>query len=113
MAYKNPEDKKAAADRHYRENKEYYLERNRRRIEEFRQHIRKYKESRGCADCGEKYPFYVLQLDHLPGQEKKFNVSDLSKIYSMAKLEEELAKCEVVCANCHAKRTYERRFPIV
>jgi hypothetical protein len=113
MAYKNPEDQKAWMARDYQNNKAKYYERNKKRVAEMRAYIQEYKESRGCTDCGVKYPFYVLHLDHLPGFEKKFDIAKLGLISSMEKLNEELAKCEVVCANCHAKRTYERRFPMV
>ena len=37
-------------------------------------HIREYKESFGCVDCGEKYPYYMLDLDHITN-DKKFNLS--------------------------------------
>jgi hypothetical protein len=50
----------------------------------------------------------VLEFDHI-GDDKKFNISDaVRKGYSMKKLTEEIAKCEVRCANCHRKKTYER-----
>lgn len=67
-----------------------------------------YKESVGCIDCKEKYPHYVLQFDHLPGFEKIDSPSQLFHNYSRDKAMEEVAKCEVVCANCHMIRTHVR-----
>jgi hypothetical protein len=62
-----------------------------------------------CADCGESYPYYVMQFDHVVG-EKKFNIGAAGWGYvKMQDLIDEIAKCEVVCANCHAKRTHARR----
>ena len=60
-----------------------------------------------CADCGETYPYYVMDLDHLPGHDKVMGVSDMvGKGLSKASILAELEKCEVVCANCHRERTH-------
>lgn len=64
-----------------------------------------------CVDCGASYPYYVMDLDHLPGARKKFNLSSwgLAK-RSMEAIEAEIAKCEAVCSNCHRIRTHTRRY---
>src|SRR5579872_2409404 len=58
-----------------------------------------------CADCTKEYPWYVMDYDHVRGI-KEF---DLSKAASMRLSEirilNEIAKCEVVCSNCHLERT--------
>jgi len=59
-----------------------------------------------CKDCGVQYPPYVMTFDHLG--DKKFNVADLGGV-SIDALKAEIAKCQVVCANCHAERTHRRR----
>lgn len=59
-----------------------------------------------CADCGNKYPYYVMQFDH---QDNKFKNVSAMTTYSKARLLSEISKCEVVCANCHAERTFKRR----
>lgn len=66
------------------------------------------KLERGCMDCGyDKHPA-ALQFDHRPGEIKLGNVSQMfSKAWDV--IEAEIAKCDVVCANCHAVRTAERR----
>ena len=66
------------------------------------------KEKSGCVDCGEKYPHYMLDFDHIPGFEKIGNVADVVTNYSWKKGMEELEKCEIVCANCHRIRSYQR-----
>lgn len=59
-----------------------------------------------CADCGIQYPPYVMQFDHR-GDDK---VSEVTKMASWTKsrTDEEIAKCDVVCSNCHAERTHRR-----
>jgi hypothetical protein len=59
-----------------------------------------------CVDCGEDDPV-VLEFDHLG--EKVANVSAMAnRPIAWSVIAEEIAKCEVVCANCHRRRTCER-----
>jgi len=65
---------------------------------------------RPCADCDVQYPFYVMQFDHVPERGKKLfglAVGDLAA-RSEAAILREIEKCDLVCANCHAIRTYSR-----
>lgn len=71
--------------------------------------ISEYKLSVGCVDCGFNAHPAALEFDHLPGSDKKFNVMEKVGSYSLDRIWQEVAKCEVVCANCHAIRTTERR----
>jgi hypothetical protein len=66
------------------------------------------KEAAGCMDCGEKYPHYVLNFDHRPEHLKVGKVSDLYTRKGRQAGLDEAAKCDIVCANCHALRTYAR-----
>jgi hypothetical protein len=59
------------------------------------------KRERGCIDCGRKDG--RLDFDHRPGQVKLFNIGpDVNR--SWAVLMAEIAKCDVRCASCHARR---------
>ena len=60
-----------------------------------------------CADCGRRYPPYVMDFDHVRGS-KVGNISHLKVRSTSAALLAEIAKCEVVCANCHRIRSHER-----
>ena len=66
-----------------------------------------YLDSHPCLDCGESDPV-VLEFDHVRG-EKFRNISWLVLHRSSIDLiEQEIEKCDVVCANCHRRRTAER-----
>jgi len=66
-------------------------------------------KSRPCADCGGSFPPYVMDLDHRDPSEKVAPVSQLINAGEAA-IRAEAAKCDVVCANCHRIRTFERKY---
>ena len=74
------------------------------------QQIDDYKLERGCVDCGWRGHPRALELDHLPGSGKLENISRMiaNTQFTMDEIWAEMAKCEVVCANCHRIRTYNR-----
>lgn len=76
--------------------------------EKFRVKIQQIKQNTPCADCGESYPYWVMDFDHL--EDKSFNISQMVRNQgcSMELLEKEIAKCEIVCSNCHRTRTHFR-----
>jgi len=58
-----------------------------------------------CRDCGES-DLLVLEFDHRDPSLKSFNISDApQKRLGLKRVLEEINKCDVVCANCHRKRT--------
>ena len=57
-------------------------------------------------DCGQCFPPCAMDFDHVRG-EKVGNVGGMA-LASWAKLQAEIAKCEIVCANCHRQRTNKR-----
>ena len=61
---------------------------------------------RPCTDCKQSFPVVCMDFDHVRGK-KKFNIG---KAFSRPKkaILKEIAKCEVVCSNCHRIRTYKR-----
>lgn len=60
-----------------------------------------------CTDCKQKFPTVCMQWDHLGKQTKFKNLSRMTQ-YKFERCLEEIEKCELVCANCHAIRTYNR-----
>jgi hypothetical protein len=71
--------------------------------------LAQYLKENPCVDCSEG-DLRVLQFDHLPQFEKKFDIgrSVTGSTRSWESIESEMLKCEVVCANCHQKRTGAR-----
>jgi hypothetical protein len=107
MAYKDLSDprNKAAKLRHYYKNKQQYLDRNTAKKKEMEAIYREAK-NRPCADCGVKYPPWVMQFDHLG--DKTAEVRYFIGRGNVERMLAEIAKCDVVCANCHCQRTHDR-----
>lgn len=68
-----------------------------------------YKSTSPCADCGLFYHPACMDLDHVPERGQKLGVvKDFAKRRDVEGLWLELAKCDVVCSNCHRLRTVNR-----
>jgi hypothetical protein len=65
------------------------------------------KEEKGCVHCGEKNPI-VLDFHHRDPSEKTMSIRELEQC-SAQRFEEEVAKCDVLCANCHRIVEHEQR----
>lgn len=78
---------------------------------EKREWVNAYKLQKGCIDCGYNAHPAALEFDHLPEYgPRQITVSKLATAFTSIKaLLVEIAKCEVVCANCHNIRTENRR----
>lgn len=99
-------DKRLASQReHYQAHKEEYFARNRESVARKRAYIRQQKDN-PCTDCGIKYPYYVMDFDHKG--EKLFNIGWIAS-QSWKQIYAELAKCDLVCSNCHRERSHRRR----
>ena len=73
-----------------------------------RQWLDELKLAIGCADCGYNLHPAALHFDHLDGATKVNRIAQMT-FGAEERLLAEIAKCEVVCANCHAIRTARRR----
>lgn len=61
-----------------------------------------------CMDCKRQYPAYVMDLDHRDRTTKLFGIGN-GHGRNMEILIAEIAKCDVVCSNCHRERTFGGR----
>lgn len=98
-----------AGQRHTMCNRCLYVRYTRTNAEKKMAEIHQYQLEMGCMDCGyNKHPA-ALEFDHRPGEIKLFNIGEQMGNRSRAVLWAEIAKCDVVCANCHNIRTHNRR----
>lgn len=79
-------------------------EKHKRKIRQF---LCDYKTGKPCHDCKGLFPHYVLDFDHRNPTEKTDKMSRIAWI-SIKRLQEEIPKCDLVCANCHRIRTFTR-----
>ena len=64
---------------------------------------------RPCVDCGECFPPCAMDFDHRDPNAKRSAVTRMIGRAGTARILDEVAKCDIVCANCHRLRTFERR----
>lgn len=116
VPHKDPEKARAYRTKYFREvwypkNRKKHISYVRNLKRKLLSYIHEYKKESFCVDCGfsgRKYP-HVLEFDHTNG-EKKFEIAAHNRFtLSLERLKEEMAKCELVCANCHRIRTFARK----
>lgn len=72
--------------------------------------INNYKKNKPCIDCKILFDSIQMDFDHI--RDKKFNISKYSQGgWGINSIKQEIAKCELVCANCHRLRTFLRNPP--
>ena len=70
--------------------------------------IKKIKEATPCLDCHKHYPYYCMDFDHCRG-EKTHNINYMvMRRMSFKNIQKEIDKCDLICSNCHRKRTFSR-----
>lgn len=65
-------------------------------------------KSNPCEDCGGTFDPICMDFDHRPGEKKIGSVSSMLWA-GLDRVLAEIAKCDLVCANCHRLRTLDRR----
>ncbi|MGL4256894.1 MAG: hypothetical protein ACRCSL_11215 [Microbacterium sp.] len=103
---------RASSRAYYARNRERHVrlivERTAKRRVEAKEFLVGYLRAHPCVDCG-LGDLRVLDFDHRPGTAKRKDVMAMVKEgFSIPKLAEEIAKCDVRCRNCHAIVTLER-----
>ena len=99
----------------YLRNKQLQISRVRvsrvKRRERLAQWINQFKR-RPCSDCGGEYPPYLMDFDHVTGDKLDDICGMRMRTVERETILAEIAKCEVVCANCHRARTPMRRLGV-
>src|ERR1017187_10213051 len=106
MPYKDPvkqkEAQRASWLRNHDANKDRIKINNNSRRGRWRLLMRELKMGRKCQSCGEDHPA-CLHFHHRNPSEKEFGISRGITLWSKKKILAEIEKCDVLCANCHAK----------
>lgn len=93
LAYKRKYDKEHAQE---------IATRNREYMEKRKIWLLDYKKTHPCGECGESHPA-CIDFHHRNPEDKKFSISDNGKGKSLETLKKEIAKCRILCTNCHRK----------
>ena len=102
----NNDKMKAYKRDYYHRNKECAKSKVRSRKVSIREWMNEYKTKCACSKCGESHPA-TLHFHHTNPKEKDVAVAKATAHgYSIERIEKEIAKCVVLCANCHAKEHY-------
>jgi len=64
-------------------------------------------KSKPCKDCKRRFPPCCMDFHHVRGK-KRFEIGDRVCNLPFSRLQKEIKKCEVICANCHRIRTYKK-----
>ena len=68
--------------------------------------VQEYKRSRSCVRCGESEPC-CLDFHHIDPSLKVDAVPEMvNRGFGIARIVEEIAKCIILCANCHRKKHF-------
>jgi|TARA_R110000823_G_C15519868_1_gene455431 hypothetical protein len=84
--------------------KVYKKKHKKERVSKIKKYIRRVKLFLGCIVCGYKKHPHALHFDHVDVKNKKKEISGLVT-YSLITVKNEMRKCRVLCANCHAEHT--------
>ena len=115
---RHPEKRKSVTAAWRQRNRQYVTKESRERRARLLSIVRAAK-SRACADCGQTLPPCCMDFDHRPGTQKHPRLSYTGRkvpmsmsslgLSSPAAFQREVEKCDLVCANCHRIRTWNRR----
>jgi DNA-binding transcriptional regulator GbsR (MarR family) len=108
MPYNDPNKNKLSKKKYFEEHKDEYRARCQARRENARKHVADIKSKSSCQNCGENHPA-CLDFHHNDSKQKEHNISRLiSHAASIKKIDAEIAKCQILCANCHRKVHYQK-----
>ena len=78
------------------------------KLQEAKSYVNSIRATTACADCNLFFPPVCMDFDHVRG----VKVNDVGHLVASGRpieeLTAEIAKCDLVCSNCHRIRTAER-----
>jgi predicted HNH restriction endonuclease len=96
--------------RTYEQRREYLISAVRKRRQKIRQMAIAAKGAK-CEICGYDRCIEALEFHHLNESDKEFGLSEKGYARSWKKVENELSKCVLLCANCHRETHAEVAAP--
>ena len=106
---RNPDRYSAAWRRWYRANADRKIAWQQRRREALRAWLHELKATLQCERCSESAP-ECLHFHHADPTTKELDISSaIVNGWSKERILAEIAKCRVLCANCHLKQHWEER----
>lgn len=100
---------RAARRRWYERNKDHAIAKVRERQESIKQWLAVYKGGLKCQNCPENR-ICCLDFHHRDSTMKEVSLSYVaSNGWSIQRILDEIAKCDVLCANCHRWHHYQER----
>ena len=104
--WNDPEFRKEYDRKRFQNNKEKRNSQNRARYSRIKKQVDDLKSSSGCSRCPEKNPV-CLDFHHLDPSVKEIEIGNAYRLgWSFEKMQEEISKCIILCANCHLKEHY-------
>ncbi len=87
----------------------YYVTNNKKNINRAKAWFIELKKGLQCLDCG-KRDHRVLDFHHRDPSDKAFSIADrATRGWSIGVIMKEIEKCDVLCANCHRIREFEKK----
>lgn len=109
MPFTDTAKQRASARQWYSRNKDTVKANVQDRKNQIRDWMEELKSTLSCNRCPESHPA-CLDFHHRDESQKEFEVSNAVLMgRSIKRIKEEIAKCEVLCANCHRKHHYDQR----
>lgn len=113
MPHKDAEKRKAYSKeygaRWYQSHKESVIARRKQQQKGILNWFRRYKSTLKCSGCGVSHPA-LLCFHHRDPREKEFTISKIvAHASSVKRMQQEIAKCDVLCVNCHMKFHWRER----
>lgn len=112
MPYKDKEKRREYQKEYmrkwYQKNKSKHIAYVRNRDKKIKLWLKEYKKTLKCEICEENHPA-CLDFHHIDPTDKKFSIGRMKDFMSWRLLREEIAKCRVLCSNCHRKEHYGQK----
>lgn len=106
MPYRDKEQQKTAVLESYTRNKGAFRLRQHQQRQRAADYIWEIKRKSGCQKCPERDPC-AIDFHHRDPDEKEYSASKMiSNKWNNDRIDAEVAKCDIICANCHRKEHY-------